>query len=284
MFKVASWNVNSLKVRLPHVLGWLEQVKPDVLGLQETKLIDENFPLAAIEEAGYQVSFAGQKTYNGVALLAKQPIAEVVTDLPDFNDPQRRVLAATVDGVRILNLYAPNGSSVGSEKYQYKLAWLQALQAYTKQQLAQYEQVVLMGDFNIAPEDRDVHDPAEWVGSVLVSEPERQALQNLLALGLSDTFRLQHEEAGEFSWWDYRQAAFRRNRGLRIDLILANQAMASRCQLADIDVTPRRLERPSDHAPVLAGFGRAVYSNRKMSLKQHLNRCHHDGPSVSLQC
>jgi len=252
--KVASWNVNSLRVRLPQVLQWLEQARPDVLGLQETKLTDAEFPVAALEEAGYRAVFAGQKTYNGVALLARSELAEPVTDLAGLDDPQRRVMAATVDGVRIWNLYVPNGQSVESDKYVYKLGWLEALRAELAGELARHERVVVMGDFNIAPDDRDVHDPAAWAGKVLCSEPERAALSALLSLGLEDLFRRFEQPEGTFSWWDYRAAGFRRNLGLRIDLVLGNQAMAERCTRCVVDREPRRWERPSDHAPVVAEF------------------------------
>jgi len=254
--KIASWNVNSLNVRLPHVLQWLETAKPDLLGLQETKLTDEKFPQAEIEAAGYNVVFSGQKTYNGVAVLSRQPqtAADVVTDLPGLDDPQRRVLGATYGDVRFLNLYVPNGQEVGSDKYAYKLDWLAKLRAYVEAQLKQYPKFVMVGDFNIAPDDRDVHDPAAWAGSVLCSEPEREAFRGLLDLGLSDTFRQFEQEEGSFSWWDYRQAAFRRNLGLRIDHILASTDLASRCTASSVDKEPRRWERPSDHAPAVAEF------------------------------
>ena len=256
--KIASWNVNSLKVRLPHVLDWLEKNQPDILGLQETKTIDENFPVEAIEAAGYGVVYAGQKTYNGVAVLSKRAIRDVITDLPGLDDPQRRVLGATIgagdDAVRFLNLYVPNGSEVGSDKYAYKLEWLAALERYLDQQLSEHQNLVVVGDFNIAPDDRDVHDPEAWRDQILCSKPEREALQRLLDLGLSDCFRIFEQAEDIFSWWDYRAAGFRRNRGLRIDLILASAAMSARCSASYVDVEPRRLERPSDHAPVVAEF------------------------------
>ncbi len=254
--KIASWNVNSLNVRLPQVLQWLETAQPDLLGLQETKLTDDKFPQAEIEAAGYDVIFSGQKTYNGVAVLSRtqeQP-TDIVTDLPGLDDPQRRVLGATYGDVRFLNLYVPNGQEVGSDKYAYKLDWLAKLAAYVESQLKQYPKFVMVGDFNIAPEDRDVHDPAAWAGSVLCSEPEREAFQGLLKLGLADTFRQFEQEESSFSWWDYRQAAFRRNLGLRIDHVLASEAMAKRCTASIVDKEPRRWERPSDHAPVVAEF------------------------------
>jgi exodeoxyribonuclease-3 len=254
--KIASWNVNSLKVRLPHVLDWLEQQQPDILGLQETKTIDENFPLEELQAAGYSVLFSGQKTYNGVALLSriKDKPADIITDLPGLDDPQRRVLGATYGELRVLNLYVPNGSEVGSEKYAYKLDWLNKLHNHVKQQLKEHSHFIMMGDFNIAPEDRDVHDPEAWEGSVLVSPKERQALQKIIGLGVKDTFRLFEQDEKIFSWWDYRAAAFRRNNGLRIDLLLASDALCNSCTASYVDKEPRRLERPSDHAPVVAEF------------------------------
>lgn len=254
--KIASWNVNSLRVRLPQVLDWLRSEQPDLLALQETKTTDDQFPEVDIEAAGYKAIFSGQKTYNGVAILSRlqQPASDVVTDIPDLEDPQRRVLFATYGDIRLANLYVPNGASVGSDKYQYKLAWLDKLLAYTKQQLGQHKYLVMVGDFNIAPDDRDVHDPQAWADSVLVSPPEREAFEKLLALGLKDTFRLFEQEEQSFSWWDYRAAAFRRNMGLRIDHILASQALSENCLGSFIDKAPRRLERPSDHAPAVAEF------------------------------
>lgn len=252
--KIATWNVNSLKVRLPHVLDWLAAEQPDVLALQETKLTDENFPLDPIREAGYHAVHRGQKTYNGVALLTKRPAEEVIADVEGLDDPARRILGATVDGVRVLNLYVVNGQEVGSPKYEHKLDWLRKVHAHVETELARHERFVVLGDFNIAPQDRDVHDPEAWREKILCSTPEREALRELLALGLADTFRLFEQEPGQFSWWDYRAAAFRRNLGLRIDLILASPAMAKACSRCWIDTAPRRLERPSDHAPVVAEF------------------------------
>ena len=254
MTTVASWNVNSLKVRMPHLGDWLGANPVDVIGLQETKLTDENFPQGEIEALGYHVLRAGQKTYNGVALLAKQPITDVLTDLDGLDDPQRRVAIGTVGGVRYLNLYVPNGQAVGSEKYEYKLRWLDALHRTLQRELATHSRLVVMGDFNIAPDDRDVHDPAAWAGQILCSDAERGALQGLLALGLADSFRLFDQPPATFSWWDYRQAGFRRNLGLRIDLILASDALCDACRSSTVDTAPRKLERPSDHAPVVARF------------------------------
>ncbi|EIJ35011.1 exodeoxyribonuclease III [Thiothrix nivea] len=252
--KIATWNVNSLKVRLPHVLQWLEAAQPDVLAVQETKTVDENFPLAEIEAAGYKSVFSGQKTYNGVAILSKVEASEVVTDIPYLDDPQRRILAATVDGVRVVNLYVVNGSEVGSEKYAYKLDWLAKVTAWLQEQVTQYPKLVVLGDFNIAPEDRDVHDPVAWEGQILCSEPERTALQTIQSLDLSDVFRQFEQPEKAFSWWDYRAAGFRRNLGLRIDLILASKALSESCTRCVIDREPRTWEKPSDHTPVVAEF------------------------------
>jgi len=251
---LASWNVNSLRIRLSQVLDWLEAHKPDVLCLQETKLSDEDFPGEAVLAAGYQAVFAGQKTYNGVAILSRAPAREVVADLPGAQDPQRRLLAATVDGVRVINVYVPNGSEVGSDKYAYKLRWLGHLADFVRAELRAHGAVVVTGDFNVAPEDRDVHDPAAWEGSVLVSEPERAALRAVLDTGLHDAFRKFENGPGHFTWWDYRAAAFRRNHGLRIDHILVSEPLFARCRACAIDKSVRKLERPSDHAPIAARF------------------------------
>ena len=252
--KIATWNVNSLKVRLPQVLDWLAQHQPDMLALQETKLIDADFSTLDISNAGYQSVFAGQKTYNGVAILSRLPASDVITDLPNMDDPQRRVLGATLGELRAINLYIPNGQSVGSDKYAYKIAWLERLIAWVETELARYPKLVILGDFNIAPEDRDVHDPVAWTGQVLCSEYERAAFERLLNLGLRDAFRLFPQEEHSFSWWDYRAAAFRRNLGLRIDHILVSPALAADCVACRVDKKPRQLERPSDHAPVVAEF------------------------------
>lgn len=254
--KIASWNVNSLRVRLPHVLDWLHSTQPDVLAIQETKLTDDKFPATEFREAGYHVVFSGQPTYNGVALLSKTPLQTDATDIPGLDDPQRRVLGALIDGVYVLNLYVPNGQSVESDKYRYKLDWLAKLVAWTRALQRQHKHLILLGDFNIAPEDRDVHDPEEWRDQVLCSAPEREALQQLLSTGLHDTFRLFEQEDKIFSWWDYRAAGFRRNRGLRIDLILASTALRAACTSSIVDREPRELERPSDHAPVVAEFSK----------------------------
>lgn len=250
MFKVASWNVNSLSVRLDQVIAWLQSSKTDVLALQETKLVDEKFPQEAFTARGYHVGFIGQKTYNGVALISLQPLQEIVTEVPGLVDPQRRLIAATLGGVRIINLYVPNGAAPDSDKYQYKLAWLEKITQFIKQQLAHYPRLIVLGDFNIAPKDEDVHDPLQWEGSVLVSAKERQALKDMLSLGLEDSFRLFDQPEKSFSWWDYRAGGFRRNHGLRIDLILLSKILATQCVQSSIDIEPRRAERPSDHAPV----------------------------------
>ena len=252
--KIATWNVNSLKVRLPQVLDWMHEHRPDVVALQETKTTDDKFPAAAIAETGYTVVYAGQKTYNGVAIVSRETAGDVLTDIEGLADPDRRILAATVDGVRVINLYVVNGREVGSEKYAYKLHWLEAVTEFVRAELGRFERVVVLGDFNIAPEDRDVHDPEAWHEKILCSTPERDALRRLLDLGLRDTFRLFEQEEKSFSWWDYRAAGFRRNLGLRIDLILASGEMARHCSACSIDVAPRRLPRPSDHTPVVATF------------------------------
>ncbi len=252
--KIATWNVNSLRVRLPHVLDWLQSTQPDVLALQEIKLTNDLFPHDALREAGYTCSVSGQPTYNGVAVLAREPMHEVLTDIPGFDDPQRRVLAATVGDTRVINLYVVNGEAVGSEKYAYKLAWLDALHTWLAEEMQRHPRMVVLGDFNIAPEDRDVHDPVAWAGKILCSDAERAALQRLQALGLSDVFRQFDQEDKTFSWWDYRMNGFKRNLGLRIDLILASPSMTEACKASWVDKTPRGWERPSDHAPVIAEF------------------------------
>ncbi|MDR2000265.1 MAG: exodeoxyribonuclease III [Zoogloeaceae bacterium] len=249
---LSTWNVNSLKVRLPHVLDWLAARQPAVLCLQETKLEDRAFPFAEIEAAGYHSVHHGQKTYNGVAILAKEPPLDVVRNIPDFDDPQARVIAATVAGMRIVCAYIPNGQAVDSDKYGYKLKWLAALKAWLKDELTRYPYLALLGDYNIAPEDRDVHNPVAWRGQILCSEAERDAFHALLRLGLADAFRLLDQPEKTFSWWDYRMLGFQKNQGLRIDHILLSQPLAAKCTACGIDRAPRKLERPSDHAPVFA--------------------------------
>lgn len=252
--KIAAWNVNSLKVRLPHLTDWLAQAVPDVVCLQELKLEDAKFPRAELEAVGYQCAFFGQKTYNGVAILSRTPLLDVSTGMPGFADDHKRVIAATAAGVRIVCVYCPNGQTVGSDKYAYKLRWFAALKDYLTAEMARHPLLAVAGDFNVAPEDRDVHDPKAWEGQVLVSESERAALQALIALGLKDTFRMFEQPEKSFSWWDYRMLGFRRNAGLRIDHVLVTAALAQRCVSSTIDKAPRKLERPSDHAPVIAEF------------------------------
>lgn len=248
--RFASWNVNSLNVRLEHVTRWCAQAQPDVLALQETKLEDAKFPLAQIEAAGYHAAFSGQKTYNGVAILARDPLTDIAHGIDGFDDPQRRILCATVGDVRVVNLYVVNGQSVGSEKFAYKLNWLAKVTAFLAEEIRRYPRLVVMGDFNIAPDDRDVHDPLAWAEQILCSTPERDALKRLHAIGLIDSFRLFEQDSGHYSWWDYRQAAFRRNLGLRIDLILVSETLRAHCRSGAIDREPRTWERASDHTPV----------------------------------
>jgi exodeoxyribonuclease-3 len=252
--KLATWNVNSLRVRMPHLRDWLAANPVDAIALQETKLPDADFPREEVDALGLHAVYSGQRTYNGVALLAKSSPDDVASGLPGFEDEQRRVIAATVGGVRVVNVYVPNGQSLDSDKYAYKLRWLEALRGYVASELSRHDHLVVLGDFNIAPEDRDVHDPKAWEGSVHVSEPERDALRALLAAGLVDCFRRFEQPEKSYSWWDYRRMAFRRNAGLRIDLVLASRALAEKCDACHIDKSPRRLERPSDHAPVIASF------------------------------
>jgi exodeoxyribonuclease-3 len=250
--KLATWNVNSLKVRLPQLLDWLAKHAPDVVCLQETKTEDQNFPVAAIEAAGYRTAFYGQRIYNGVAIVSRAPLADVQAGIPGFEDEQRRVVTASVGDVRVVCAYVPNGQAVGTEKYEYKLKWLRAFAEWLRGELARHPKLVVLGDCNVAPEDRDVHDPKLWAGQVLCSEEERAAFRRLLDLGLNDSFRLFDQPEKSFTWWDYRMNQFKRNMGLRIDHILASPALAARCTSCTIDLEPRRLERPSDHAPVLA--------------------------------
>lgn len=252
--KIASWNVNSLTVRQAHVVEWMKSANPDILALQEIKQPSDAFPGEAFRELGYEAIANGQKTYNGVATISRRPMTEPAIEIPDLGDPQRRLLATTVDGLRVVNLYVPNGQSLGSEKYRYKLGWLAALRNFLAAELRQHDHVVVLGDFNIAPEDRDVYDPEAWSDSVLCSGPEREALRSLLKLGLVDVFRRFEQDEKVFSWWDYRAARFRRNAGLRIDLILASPALADLCTASYVDRGPRGWERPSDHAPVIAEF------------------------------
>lgn len=250
--KLVAWNVNSLKVRLPQLLDFLSTRQPDVVCLQETKLTDDNFPRAEIEAAGYRVVFTGQKTYNGVAIVSRGEPSEIQMGIPEFEDEQRRMIAATIDGVRVVCVYCPNGQALDSDKYPYKLAWFDALTTWLKAELARHPKLAVLGDYNIAPDDRDVHDPKIWTDCVLVSEPERARFQALLALGLKDSFRLFDQPEKTFSWWDYRMMGFRRNHGLRIDHILLSDALSATCTSSTVDRDMRKLERPSDHAPVIA--------------------------------
>jgi exodeoxyribonuclease III len=254
--KLASWNVNSLNVRLPHLLGWLLARTPDVVCLQETKLEDNRFPVAEIESAGYRSAFSGQKTYNGVAILSRAPLSDVVAGLPGFQDEQKRFLAATVgsgaNAFRVACAYVPNGQSIDSEKYQYKLKWLSALHSWLESELKRSPRLAVLGDYNIAPADEDVHDPKAWEGQVLCSPRERETFRGLIALGLKDSFRMFPQAERSFTWWDYRMNAFKRGMGLRIDHVLLGPGLASRCRTCEIDVEPRKLERPSDHTPIVA--------------------------------
>lgn len=253
--KIATWNVNSMNVRQPQVTEWLQAHDPDILVLQEIKQLTEKFPGEALLELGYHSIANGQKTYNGVAVISKEIPNSPILELPDFEDPQRRVLACSIGDVRVIDLYVPNGSEVGSEKYAYKLEWLSSLKRFLQAELQQHENVVVLGDFNIAPADADVYDPEKWGDAILCSPKEREALNAVLELGLSDVFRKFEQPENMFSWWDYRAAGFRRNAGLRIDLILTSAAMTERCTASYVDKEPRAWERPSDHAPVVAVFG-----------------------------
>jgi exodeoxyribonuclease III len=247
--KISTWNVNSLKVRLPHLLDWAAANQPDVICLQEIKCEDAAFPGAALLAAGYQAVFVGQKTYNGVAILARRVLTDVVAGISGLEDEQRRVIAATVGDVRVVCAYFPNGQAPGTDKYAYKLRWLEALTAYLKEELVRYPSLVLAGDYNIAPDDRDAHP--DWKEEIHVSPPEREAFRGLIGLGLTDAFRLFEQPERIYSWWDYRMFAFRRNFGLRIDHLLVSQPLVPQVRACHVDKTPRALERPSDHAPVV---------------------------------
>jgi exodeoxyribonuclease-3 len=250
--KLATWNVNSLAVRLPQLLAWLEANPVDAMVLQETKLTDDKFPHAEIEAAGYAVHWHGQKTYNGVALLSRGAAATgVVKNIPDFADEQARVITGSVNGVRVIGGYFPNGQAPDSDKFVYKMAWLDALRGFVQAEMAAHEHLVLMGDFNIAPEDRDVYDPVAWAGQIHCTPEERAQFRALLELGMVDAFRLFEQPPKSWSWWDYRNLAFRKNQGLRIDIILASKALKARVKACSIDKLPRKNERPSDHAPVV---------------------------------
>ena len=249
--KLATWNVNSLAVRLPQLLDWLALHQPDAIVLQETKLTDDKFPAAEIAAAGYRAQWFGQKTYNGVALLSKAEASDVVRNIPGFTDPLARVITATVEGVRIVGGYFPNGQAPGTDKFEYKLQWLRGLRDWLREELAQHPKLVLLGDFNIAPDDRDVYDPVAWAGQIHCTDEERDHLKKLIGLGLVDAFRLFEQPPKCWSWWDYRNLAFRKNQGLRIDLILVSETLKSQVQSCTIDKLPRKNERPSDHAPVV---------------------------------
>ena len=249
--KLATWNVNSLSVRLPQLLAWLAEHPVDAIVLQETKLTDDKFPHAEIEAAGYRAQWFGQRTYNGVALLSRAESVEVVRNIPGFDDEQARVIAASTGGLRVIGAYFPNGQAPDSDKFSYKMRWLDALRAWVAQELAAHPQLVLMGDFNIAPEDRDVYDPVAWAGQIHCTPEEREHFRRLVALGLHDAFRLFEQPPKSWSWWDYRNLAFRKNQGLRIDHILVSEALKGRVSACSIDKAPRKNERPSDHAPVV---------------------------------
>ncbi len=250
-FKLATWNVNSLNVRLAHVLDWLIANQPDVLCLQETKQEDSKFPYELLKAAGYYAVHAGQKTYNGVAILSKHEMTDVVHGIGGFEDAQSRVISATINNIRVVCVYIVNGQAVDSEKYEYKMRWLTALNIWLEGELQKYPNLVLLGDYNIAPEDRDCHDPAAWIGQILVSPREREMFAKMISLGLHDSFRLFKQPEKSFSWWDYRMLGFRRNFGMRIDHILVSDALKNQCESCIIDKTPRKLERPSDHTPVI---------------------------------
>lgn len=256
MFSIATWNVNSLNVRLPHVLTWLQEIQPDVLALQEIKMENEKFPYEDFRELGYHALVSGQKTYNGVAILSKKAAHHdtIALGFPGFADEQKRVLGTQIHDTYILNLYVPNGAAIGTDKYEYKLNWLSHLRNFLASLLKQHQNIIVLGDFNIAPTDDDVHEPLLWKDQVLVSEPERAAWRQLIELGFVDCYRQSPTGDTKYSWWDYRQAAFRRNLGLRIDHIIASTTMAQQLLSCEIDKIPRGWERPSDHAPVLAKF------------------------------
>ncbi|HEY2627990.1 MAG TPA: exodeoxyribonuclease III [Usitatibacter sp.] len=249
--KVATWNVNSLRVRLPHLTDWLAANAPDLMCLQETKCDDGTFPGDELRAAGYSIAHLGQRTYNGVAILSRGEGAVVARNIPGFADDQSRVIAMDIDGVRVVSVYVPNGQSVGSDKYHYKLRWMEALTAWLEKQLIDHPRIAVLGDFNIAPEDRDVYDPVAWAGQVLVSEPERAALKRLFDAGFADSFRLFDQPERSYTWWDYRMNAFRRKKGLRIDHALLSPELAKACTSCVIDMAPRGLERPSDHTPLM---------------------------------
>ena len=252
--KFASWNVNSLRVRLEHVKDWITKNKPDVIGLQEIKLSDDKFPCDEFKDIGYEYIFSGQPTYNGVALLSIKKPSNIVKGIAGFKDTQKRAISASYGNIRVFNLYVPNGQSVGSEKYDYKIRWLTALTKILKEEVKKFKYTILIGDFNIAPENIDVHDPIAWEGMITCSKQERDALTKILDLGFTDTYRHLNQNKQNFSWWDYRAGSFRRNNGLRIDLLLASDKLIKKCINSLIDDGPRKLKRPSDHAPIYAEF------------------------------
>lgn len=262
--KIATWNVNSLRVRLPHVLEWLSLHAPDILCLQETKLLDTDFPLDAIRMAGYDAYFVGQKAYNGVAILTKHRATDILTQIPQSEDPQKRFLSLTIQDIRVVNLYVPNGESTQSQKFQYKLSWLQQLQAYLAREIEQYKKLIILGDFNIAPTEVDVYDPAIFEGQILCTREERENFEKIIGLGFDDCFRLKNQTEKSYSWWDYRMNSFKRNLGVRIDHILASSSLSPFCSHCFIDKTPRALERPSDHAPVVAFFEESLDSDSSL--------------------
>jgi len=249
--KIASWNVNGIRARIDHVVAWIKENQPDVLALQETKVMDEMFPHEPFEAISYAVEAFGQKSYNGVANITKNTSDDTSKGMAGFNDPQTRVISTTHDGIRVVNVYVPNGQAIGTEKFLYKLEWLSHLKNMLEYDLKEYPKMIVLGDFNIAPRDEDIHDPNEWADKILCSDQERSAFEEILSLGFHDSFRLFEKGSGFYSWWDYRAAAYRRGLGLRIDLLLASDELKSACKKGYIDEKPRALERPSDHTPVV---------------------------------
>jgi exodeoxyribonuclease-3 len=259
---VATWNINSIRMRLPRLLQWLERRRPDVVCLQETKVVDAEFPLEPLKSLGYHCEYRGEKSYNGVAVLSLQPMEGVIQSLPgDGSDTQCRFIGGTLSGVKIINIYAPNGQEVGSPKYAYKLQWYERLRKLLDRYSAERDEVLVCGDFNVAPEDRDVWDPEQWRGQILFSEPEKEAFRNVLAWGFTDALRMYHQEGGLYTWWDYRAGAFHRGWGLRIDHILLSRSLSRRCAGAEIDREARKGEKPSDHAPMLVTLQQEAGAN-----------------------
>ena len=249
--KIASWNVNGIRARIDPVVAWIKENQPDVLALQETKVVDELFPHEPFEAMSYAVEAFGQKSYNGVANITKKTSEDTSKGMAGFNDPQTRVISTTHDGIRVVNVYVPNGQAIGTEKFSYKLEWLNHLKNMLDNDLKKYPKMIVLGDFNIAPSDDDIHDPNEWKDKILCSDQERSAFEEILSLGFHDSFRLFEKGSGFYSWWDYRAAAYRRGLGLRIDLLLASDELKSACKKGYIDEKPRALEKPSDHTPVV---------------------------------